>query len=88
VLANDSDVDGDTPLVLVSVQGPNFSVVGSTVQFAAGATAGAKTGIYTVQDTRGATATATLTVNVSGGVCVNAAPPSSPPPPTGRGGGS
>jgi outer membrane biosynthesis protein TonB len=86
VVANDSDVDGDYPLVLVSVSGTGFSVVSATdIQFTSAATAGTKVGTYTVRDSRGATANATLTVNVSGGVCQNQAPVL---PPTSGGGGS
>jgi hypothetical protein len=70
VIANDSDVDGDYPLSLVSVTGSGFSVISSTnLQFTSTALTGAKVGTYTVQDSRGATATATLTVTVSGGAC-------------------
>jgi YD repeat-containing protein len=70
VAANDTDPDGDYPLTVVSVTGAGFSVASaSSVQFVSGSTTGAKVGTYTVQDSRGATATATLTVNVSGGVC-------------------
>jgi hypothetical protein len=72
------------------VSGNGFTVVSSThVQFAAGASTGPKVGTYIVQDTRGAQASANLTVNVSGGFCQNQAPLPSPPPPPppGRGGG-
>lgn len=70
VIGNDTDPDGDYPLTLVSVTGAGFSVVSSTtVEFTSTATTGAKVATYTVQDSRGATATSTLTVNVSGGVC-------------------
>jgi hypothetical protein len=83
VLVNDSDIDGDTPLSLVSVTGLGFSVVSQTdVQFMSTSSTGTKTGTYTVQDSRGATASATLSVTVSGGVCTLQAPaaPSSAPP--------
>ena len=70
VTANDTDPDGDYPLSLVSVTGAGFSVLSSTtIQFTSTASTGAKVGTYTVQDSRGATATATLTVTVSGGIC-------------------
>jgi hypothetical protein len=70
VLANDSDADGDTPLAVVSVTGNGFSVGSSTTVAvdSTGLSSGAY-GVYTVQDTRGATATATLTVTISGGSC-------------------
>lgn len=71
VIANDTDPDGDYPLTLVSVTGAGFSVVSSTtIQFTSTASTGAKVGTYTVQDARGATATSTLTVTVSGGSCL------------------
>lgn len=86
VVANDSDVDGDYPLALVSASGPGFSVFSATqVQVASGASAGMTIGSYVVRDSRGATASATLAVNVSGGICQNLAPT---PPKTGGGGGS
>jgi hypothetical protein len=70
VLTNDSDADGDTPLAVVSVIGNGFSVGSSTTVAvdSTGLSSGAY-GVYTVQDTRGATATATLTVTISGGSC-------------------
>jgi RHS Repeat len=94
VLQNDSDVDGDTPLALVSVTGLGFSVAGSNVQFTSTSSTGAKAGTYTVQDMRGASSTSTLTVTVSGGACSLQAPatggpeplaPAPPPPPDGGG---
>jgi hypothetical protein len=70
VLANDSDVDGDYPLTLVSVTGAGFGIETPTqVRFTSGALTGARYGTYTVQDARGATATGTLAVNVFGGSC-------------------
>lgn len=71
VTANDTDPDGDYPLALVSVTGTGFSVLSSTtIQFTSASPTGAKVGTYTVQDSRGATATSTLTVTVSGGSCL------------------
>lgn len=70
VTANDTDPDGDYPLTVAAVTGIGFSVYSSSeVQFSSTQSTGAKVGTYTVQDFRGATATATLTVTVSGGVC-------------------
>ncbi len=81
VLVNDSDVDGDYPLALVSVSGTGFTLDSPTrIQFASGSTTGSKTGTYVVRDSRGATAGATLNINVSGGVCG----PLPAPPPTGE----
>lgn len=89
VVANDSDVDGDYPLSLVSVSGMGFTLVSSTsIEFASTASTGTKIGAYTVQDSRGATASANLSVSVSGGFCQSQSPLPSPPPPlTGGGGG-
>jgi hypothetical protein len=79
VVLNDSDVDGDYPLSLVSVTGVGFSIASaSDLQFTSTSSAGYKIGTYVVRDSRGATASATLTVNVSGGIC---GPQSAPPPP-------
>jgi YD repeat-containing protein len=70
VTDNDTDPDGDYPLTLTGVTGQNFTVHSSTtIQFTSTAQTGAKVGTYTVQDSRGATATGTLTVTVSGGDC-------------------
>lgn len=70
VLANDSDPEGDYPLSLVSVTGGGFSVLSSTtIQYTSGSPTGNRTGTYTVQDSKGATATGKLIVTVSGGVC-------------------
>lgn len=70
VTANDSDPDGDA-LTVISVTNPTYFSVfsASQVQVDSPTTAGTLVGTYTVQDTHGATATATLTVTVSGGVC-------------------
>jgi len=71
VTANDTDPDGDYPLTLISATGAGFSVVSSTtIEFTSTGSTGAKVSTYTVQDSRGATATATLTVSVSGGTCL------------------
>lgn len=70
VTANDSDPDGDLPLTVTAVSGPGYSVHSpSEVQFVSGNSTGPKTGTYTVQDTRGATADGTITVTVTGGTC-------------------
>jgi len=70
VLANDTDPDGDYPLTLISATGAGFSVISSTtIQFTSTASGGAKVSTYTVRDSRGATATSTLTVNVTAAVC-------------------
>ena len=71
VVQNDTDPDGDYPLEVTQVSGAGFSVFSTTtLQFTSGSPTGAKVGTYTVRDSRGATANATLTVNVSGGSCL------------------
>lgn len=75
----DTDIDNDTPLSLVSVNGNGFVLFDSTsIEFTSTASAGTKVATYVVQDSRGATASATLTVNVSGGFCQTSALPNSP----------
>jgi YD repeat-containing protein len=70
VTANDTDPDGDYPLTVTAVSGQNFAILSSTtIQLTSTALTGAKVGTYTVQDSRGATAQGSLTVNVSGGNC-------------------
>jgi hypothetical protein len=72
VLANDTDPDGDYPLSLVSVtnsSGGTFAISNGTIEFTSTGSVGQKATTYTVRDSRGATATGTLTVNVSGGIC-------------------
>jgi hypothetical protein len=70
VTGNDTDPDGDYPLEVISVTGLNFSVFSSTmIQFTSGTTTGTKVGTYTVRDSRGATATANLSVIVTSGIC-------------------
>lgn len=65
VVANDTDPEGNYPLVVVSVTGNLFSVVSSTsIEFDAASSGGV--GTYTVRDSLGATSTATLTVSVTG----------------------
>ena len=70
VTANDADPDGDYPLTVTAVSRTGFSVYSaSEVQFTSTQATGVKVGTYTVQDSRGATAQATLSVTVSGGTC-------------------
>ena len=72
VTPNDTDPDGDYPLAVTAVTGSGgvFTVYSPTqVQFESFSGTGNKVGTYTVRDNRGATANATLTVNVSGGTC-------------------
>lgn len=70
VTTNDTDPDGDYPLTVISVTGNGFSVYSSTqLEVDSTGLASGDFGTYTVQDLRGATATATLTVTISGGSC-------------------
>jgi hypothetical protein len=71
VTANDSDSDGDVPLTVTALNGDNgFSIVsGSTIRFGYGGAVGSFATVYTVTDARGATATATLYVDVHWDVC-------------------
>lgn len=73
VLANDSDPEGNYPLVLLSVtqspKGVATIVSNTTIQFEAGSATGAGTVTYTVRDSLGATSTGTLNVNVTSGTC-------------------
>ncbi|HYW17655.1 MAG TPA: Calx-beta domain-containing protein [Allosphingosinicella sp.] len=70
VLANDGDPNGDLPLTLVSSSNPSFPVSGTTMIEVDGSiiSSGDST-VYTVRDTRNATATATLTVTLTTGRC-------------------
>lgn len=72
VVANDTDPDGDYPLSLVSVTGSGgeFTVLDSqNIQYESFGLTGVKVGTYTVQDSRGATSTATLSISVTSGTC-------------------
>lgn len=76
VTANDTDPEGNYPLVVTAVTGVGFSVYSSSeVQFTSTQGTGNKVGTYTVRDSLGATSTATLTVTVSGGICTQAPAP-------------
>jgi len=71
VLLNDSDADGpiDLPLTVVGVIGNGFSYSATAVTVNSEGLSSGDYGVYTVRDARGATATATLTVTISGGNC-------------------
>jgi hypothetical protein len=70
VLANDSDPDGDTPLTLVAVTGDGFSVHSATeIEVVSDGLSSGASATYSVKDSRGATATATLSITISGGSC-------------------
>lgn len=85
VTFNDSDPEGNVPLVLLSVVNSNPSLgspsvwSASTVRYEAdiSGVTGSDTVTYTVRDSLGATATGTLSVTVvnSGANCTNAATP-------------
>jgi hypothetical protein len=83
VVTDDSDADGDYPLALTSVSGSGFFVLSAReIQFNSTSSTGYKTATYHIRDARGAAASATLSVNVAGGVCGPQAAP--PPPPAGK----
>lgn len=89
VIANDTDADGDYPLILVSASGMGFAMISSTsVEFTSTPSTGTKNGSYVVQDRRGAQSIGSINIVVSGGFCQSQAPLPSPPPPTRGGGGS
>lgn len=72
VIANDSDSDGDLPLTLTAISGSSpYATVsvanGTSVAISTGFSAGTGVFTYTVQDSKGATSTGTLTVTVIGG---------------------
>lgn len=67
VVANDTDADGDYPLTVIAVTGGAVVASSTSVGFTSDTTTGSQGFTYTVRDSRGATATGTLTVNVSGG---------------------
>jgi len=72
VVQNDTDPGGNYPLSLVSVtpSTSGFTVISSTtIEYMSGTRAGTNTATYTVQNSKGATATGTLTVTVFAGTC-------------------
>jgi YD repeat-containing protein len=73
VLANDSDPDGNVPLALVSVSGGGTkgtpSISGTQVWFEPSGVTGTATVTYTMRDSLGATASATLTITIVDGSC-------------------
>jgi hypothetical protein len=77
VIANDTDPDGNYPLTLVSVTGMGFAVESATTLSFSSLSTG-RTGTYTVRDSLGATATATLTVTLAGGTCTPREPVQQP----------
>ncbi|MFZ4747837.1 MAG: Ig-like domain-containing protein [Sphingomonas sp.] len=72
VTANDTDPDGDALTVIsATATGDMIASVASasSVQIESGQTAGAKSISYTISDGRGGTASSTISITVSGGVC-------------------
>ena len=70
VLQNDTDPDGHYPLEVISVIGDGFSVAStSSIRVLSEGLSSGAYGVYTVRDSGGAQATATLTVTISGGNC-------------------
>jgi len=66
VVSNDTDPDGDYPLVLDAISDPSgYAHIASSTEIGwSGSPAGFYSVSYTVKDSRGATATGTLTVQV------------------------
>lgn len=66
VLDNDSDIEGNVPLSVVSVtqgsKGSSVVVIGDSVSYTAGKRSGNDTFTYTVKDSLGATSTATVSI--------------------------
>jgi YD repeat-containing protein len=69
VLANDSDPDGHTPLTLIGSSHPAFTIGNNMIQVDSTNIGSEAFTTYTVRDTGGATATATLTVYLTAGNC-------------------
>lgn len=70
VVANDTDPEGNYPLVVTAVDHPDAFVASSTtVGFQAPDSSGSFIVNYTVRDSLGATATGTLTVTITGTIC-------------------
>ena len=72
VVANDSDPEGNVPLVLLSISSSTIgyaALSGTTsVYYESNTQGGTEVLTYTVRDSLGATSTGTLTVTVSGGL--------------------
>jgi outer membrane protein OmpA-like peptidoglycan-associated protein len=78
VLANDTDVDGDT-LTITSVSAPSKGtavISGRSIVYtpAAGACSGSDSFTYTISDGKGGTSTATVSVTVDASAATNTAP--------------
>lgn len=72
VLQNDTDPDGHYPLKVVLVTGAGFSRLNdTTVSVDSTGLSSGDFGTYTVEDSGGARATATLTITISGGSCTS-----------------
>jgi hypothetical protein len=71
VILNDTDDDGDYPLSIVSISGGGYQAyqASSTEIGWTGSPVGTYYVTYTVQDSRGATSTGTLVIEVIGGTC-------------------
>ena len=73
VTANDTDPEGNVPLVVTAASG-NGAMEASvfnatTIQLISSSVTGSQSANYTVRDSLGASSTGTVTVNVSGGIC-------------------
>jgi hypothetical protein len=69
VLANDSDPEGAGPLTLIASTHPSFAIVNNQIQVESSSFVSGTSTTYTVRDSGNATATATLTVELTAGRC-------------------
>ena len=73
VTTNDTDPEGNLPLVVTAASGNgamSATVVNSTtIQLISSSVSGSQNANYTVRDSLGASSTGTVTVNVTGGIC-------------------
>jgi hypothetical protein len=73
VTSNDTDPDGDYPLTLISASGSGDMIAyvtsSNAITIESGETSGAKSIVYSISDSRGATASGNVGVTVSNGVC-------------------
>lgn len=72
VVANDSDPEGNLPIVLLSVSAGTIGTAsvwnGTSVTYESTITPGLESLTYTVRDSLGATSNGTLNITVSGGI--------------------
>ena len=73
VTSNDTDPDGDYPLTVISASGSGDVVAyvssSNSITIESGESSGAKSIVYTISDSKGATASGNVGVTVLNGVC-------------------